>query len=68
MTFKKISNFEIFLHNCDLIANYNIIQIYKDLLLHLSEEEIELDPYVYGDMSEMELRQVFNKMQKEYLD
>jgi len=68
MTFKKISNFEIFLHNCDLIANYNIIQIYKDLLIHLSEEEIELDPYVYGDMSEMELRQVFNKMQKEYLD
>ena len=51
-----------------MIANYNIIQIYKDLLIHLSEEEIELDPYVYGDMSEMELRQVFNKMQKEYLD
>lgn len=68
MTFKKISNFEIFIHNCDLIANYNIIQIYKDLLFHLSEEEIKLDHYIYGDMSEMELRQVFNKMQKEYLD
>ena len=68
MKYQKIENFDIFLYNCDTIGNYNIIQIYKQLLIFLAKEETILDRYIYEDLNEMEIRQKFNQLEKQYQD
>lgn len=66
IAYQKISNFSLYLNNCDLIGNYNIIQIYKKLLLKFSEEELDLNLYLHKDMGEMEMRSILNKLQNLY--
>jgi hypothetical protein len=66
ISYQKISNFSLYLSNCDLIANYNVIQIYKKLLLKLSEEEVDLNLYLHPDMGEMEMRYILNKLQLDF--
>lgn len=65
MTFKKINNFEVYLHNCDALANYNLIQIYKDLLHKLSSKSIKLNLKLFRSLDEMEVRAKLNKLQNE---
>ncbi len=67
MKYNKISNFDIYLYNCDLIGNYHNIQIFKKLLRFLSKEEIKLDHYVFDNLSEMESRSLLSKLEKKYL-
>lgn len=55
------------MHNCDAVANYNVIQIYKDLLLTLSEKNIKLNFNLFRSLSEMEVRAKLNKLQNEQI-
>ena len=65
MKTKKINNFSVYLHNCDAIANYNVIQIFKDLLLRLSDKGIMLNYNAFKKMDEMQMRARLNKLQNE---
>ena len=67
MNTKTINNFSVYLHNCDAVANYNIIQIYKDLLLALSKKGIKLNFNLYKSLNEMEVRAKLNKLQNEQI-
>ena len=57
-----IKNFSIYLENCDIISNYNNIQIYKNFLLVLSELGIKMNYESFKNLNEQQTRAKLNSM------
>ncbi len=51
-----IENFPVYLHNCDCLADYHCIQIYKDFLLALSKLRYRIDKNSFRYLEEGEKR------------
>jgi hypothetical protein len=49
---KTISNFPVFLHNCDAIGDFHCIQIYKDLIHILSTIGWKIEGRVLSGLDE----------------
>ena len=62
MMYKKIKNFKTYLHNCDCIHDYNNVQIYKELLIALSDLKIQMNYESFRGLTETETRAKLNSM------
>lgn len=62
MNYQKINNFSTFLHNCDVIRDYNCIQIYKNFLHILSERNLQMNYESFFGLTEQEKRAKLNAM------
>lgn len=66
MNIRKINNFQVYLHNCDVIKDYHCIQIYKSLLHFLADRGIKLSKESYRWLTEMEKRSKLNELMDYY--
>jgi hypothetical protein len=68
MTYKKIKNPKIYLHNVDCLKNSHVIQKYKDALLAIAEREIYLPKSVFKRLeTEQEIINALNRFIDYYL-
>jgi hypothetical protein len=54
---RVIKNFPVYLHNCDAVADYHCIQIYKDFLIALSQLRHKIDKRSFRFLGEGEKRE-----------